>query len=558
MADLKRSHFDNRLAQLEKDRASHDVVYKDLRDYLAPYRGVFDGERNSGRQGIRKDTKINNGAPGLASRDSSAGMNSNNTSSARPWFRLETEDRALMELQEVKQEVRLYLHTVEQKLYQIFAKSNFYNMATKLYREIVVFGTAVMSILADFEDVVIFHTFTVGEYYIAQNHRGLVDVLYRRLLMSVSALVGGFGKENVSRHVLDLFNRGNTETLIDVIHAVEPNDTRVPNLKDAKNKAYRSVYYEKGVKEDKFLRVSGFDKFPYAGPRWDTCGADPYGTEYPGLFALGDSKSLQVKEYNKQDGIQRNTNPPIIADAGMKSTGVLNIPGGVSWNPAFGNTSSGAKPLYQVTVPVAEITQDQDVVIGRIGKAFYVDLFLAIASNQRPQDMKAEVAFQIDRERLLMLGPVLSNLDKEWLSIVIERTFEEADNKGILPEAPKILEGQGLKIDYVSALAKAQKAAAIGGMERLSGLTFSWAQGDQSVLDKLDFNQGVDAAGELLDVPPRFIRSDEEALEVTEGRKLVEQQRALLEASQGAADTAETLSKATVSKDNMLGLLTGA
>ncbi len=553
MADPERDHFDSRLTQLIHEQQPYLAVLKDLRDYQAPYRGNFEGDE--GKKGQRMDTKVFNGTPGMAARVLQAGMNAGITSPARPWFRLAASNPELME----RADVRLYLNTVEEKLYRIFSVSNFYDMASILYQEISIFGTASMAVEEDFEDVARFHTYTIGEYFIATNARGVVDVIYRKIRKTASQLVEDFGIENVSSAVANQYSNKNTEVWATIIHAVEPNDDRVPNMLDAKNMAFRSVYYEEGSTEKKFLRVSGFPEFPNLCPRWSITGSGAYGTDQPGLVALGDSKQLQSEQFMKAEGIVKNVKPPLQAPSDLKIGRLMNIPGGVTYfNPYAAGANQGVKPLYEVRIPLADIIQDIRDIEGRINNAFYVNLFLSIISNNRPEDMKAEVAFQMDKERLLMLGPVLERLNNEWLNPLIDRVFRLADDAGVLPEAPAILEGENLKVEYVSALAKAQKAVAISNMERLSGLTGAWAQFDPNVVDKLDFDQGVDEAAELLDVPTKFVRSDEEADEVRKGRAQIENQKAALEASQSAASTAKDLANAPVGTGNILEQLVGA
>lgn len=553
MPALKRktlNQFQQRYTELKTLQQPHLTVLKDLRDYEAPDRGFF--EEDDGKRGKRRDAKVFNGVPRLSARTFGAGMNANNTSKARPWFRISLDDLELMK----RSDVKIYLRAVQDKIYQIFNKSNFYTSASLMYLEIGVFGTAAMFIEEDFEDVVRFKTLTMGEYFIAENDRGVIDVLYRRIWMTPASIIEKFGKENVSRAVNDQL-KTKPDGLIKVIHAVEPNDDRIPDLPSAQNKAYRSVYYEQASNEEKVLRLSGFDFFPYMVPRWSTIGGDPYGTGQPGLVALGDAKQLQTGALKKQKGLDRNLNPPLQAPSGMKTGNIMNVPGGVSHYNEFASNGEGIKPLYEVRIPLRDIIEDQREVETRIRSAYFVDLFLTIAANPRPQDMKAEVAFQIDKERLLMLGPVLTQLDDGWLDPLIDKTIEFAGEAGVFPEPPEDLVGEDLKIEYISALAKAQKATAITNMERLSALVGAWAQFDANVIDKLDFDEGVDQAAELLDVPPSFVRSDEQAEAIRVGKTQQQNNAIALEGSVAASEAAKNLSDTKVGTGNALEQLLG-
>ncbi|MAE81426.1 MAG: hypothetical protein CMB80_01730 [Flammeovirgaceae bacterium] len=545
-----RKKFDTRLVDMKNIRQPHEGPLKDLRDYIAPNRGNF--LEDEGKRGQRKDLKIYNGVPSISARTFGAGMKAGVTSSSRPWFRMAMANRGLME----RDDVRAYLRGVEERTYQIFNQSNFYPMAAVSYYELGVFATSPMSIMADFEDIVRFDTYTVGEYWIATNSRGVVDVLYRRIWKTPVQLIEEFGKENVSRETIRMADI-KPDHKIKVIHAVEPNDDRIPDMIDAQNKAYRSVYYEEGTRADEgFLNISGFDTFPYVISRWSVNASDPYGTDSPGYMALGDAKQLQAGTFRKAAGLDRNLNPPLQAPSDLKNQRIMNVPGGVTFVTPFSG-GDGIKPMYDVRVPLGDIIEDNVQIEERIKDAFFVNMFLAIQANNRPQDMKAEVAFQIDKERLLMLGPVLESLNEDFLNPLIERVLFIAEEAGVLPEPPEDLVGQDLEIEYVSSLAKAQKISAISNMERFSGLIGLWAQLKQNVVDKFDFDQAADEAGEILDVPTNIVRSDEDVKVIREAEAQLINNQMALEAGATAAKAAKDLANAPVGTGNALEQLAG-
>lgn len=556
MADHKsRKQFNIRLKELKNTRQPHEAPWKDIRDYEVPNRGNF--EEDKGTEGQRKDLKIYNGTPSLSARTLQAGMKAGVTSSSRPWFREAMANRDLME----RSDVREYVHGVEEVLYQIYNQSNFYTMASLLYLEFGAFGIGAMAIKADFEDVARFDTYTIGEYWAAINARSIVDVLYRMIWKTPVQLIEDFGKDNVSQNVKAMAESGSTDKLVKIIHAVEPNDDRIPNMIDAKNKAYRSVYYEEGsLESDKdFLSVSGFDRFPYVVPRWSTNGHDPYGTDQPGILALGDAKELMSGTFDKKRGLQKNMNPPLQAPSDLKNQRIMNVPGGVTfYNQFSGSGNFGVKSLYENRVPLKDIIEDLNVTERRIRSAYYVDLFLTILANDRPQDMKAEVAFQIDKERLLMLGPVLENLNDEFLDPLNDRVFELAEDAGVLPEAPADLRGENLKVEYVSSLAKAQKSSTISNMERFVSLGGAVDALIPGTIDKVDGDKVMDEAAEVLDIPPKIARSDEDVEAVRVAKQQIKNQQIALQAGEVAAKTAKDLANAPVGTGNMLEQLVGA
>lgn len=548
-ANLDRKHFNRRLSQLKNERQSFVGVWRDLRDYIAPFRGRFDGEKRN--DGKRRDANIYNNTPVLASRILQAGMNSGVTDPSNPWFRFKLPDVYLQNT-----EVKTYLAEAESAIQEILHESNFYDAAAIFYEELLVFGTAVMLSFEDTESVVDFHVPTIGEYYLGNDKRNRSRIFYREFDLTVGQIVEEYGLENCSKQVQGYHNRGSLDIWVTIVQAIEFNDDRIYGMKDAKNKKYRSVHYEKAAKDDSFLRVSGFDDFPGTPVRWSTVGSDVYGTGQPGLHALGDSKQLQSEQFQKAEGLALNLKPPIQGPGSAKNSNVMYVPGQVTFNNQF-NGGGKFEQLVQTRVPLGEIIQDIRETEQRINRAFFVDLFLPLLSQDRPSDMKTGVADGLSRESLIMLGPVLQRLNNEWLKPTLDRVFMLAEKAGRIPPAPEILKDADIEIEYVSTLQQAQKAVAIGAMERFTGLLGAWAQFDPEVLDKIDFDKAADKAGALLGVPPGVVRSGEETSAVRKGRQDAQQQQTLLENAASAASTAKDLSAAKIEEGTLLSTLPG-
>ena len=257
--------FNKRLEALRSERSTFIPLYRELSDYHLAHRGRFlTSDRN---KGYKRNTKQINNTSRMSARTLASGMMSGITSPARPWFRLSSGESSLDDVQAVK----LWLHRVQQIMYKVFSHSNVYNSLHQLYAELGVFGTAAMGVYHDFENVIWCKPYTVGSYMIGLNSQNISDTFYREYEISVGQCIKQFGEENVSESVKQQWLNGNSEAWVKIIHAVEPNDNRDNISPLARDKAWRSVYYEKsaGTKEgeDKFLRESGFDDFPILTPR---------------------------------------------------------------------------------------------------------------------------------------------------------------------------------------------------------------------------------------------------------------------------------------------------
>lgn len=526
-----KDYLNRRLTSLKREQDSFRSHWMDLSKFIKPRRGrFFVSDRNKGE--ARYNNIINSVAT-KAHRTATAGMLAGTMSPARPWFALETHDTDLMEAKGVKE----WLGHVEYTLRRIFNQSNFYGQATNLIGEMLQFGTGCMTWQPDFDDVMRFYCHTTGGYYIAQNERLQVDTMAREFEWQVKPLVERFGYDNCSRFVRDSWDKGNYDNWAKVNHVIEPNYDFKPNSPFAKNKQFRSVYYEPSEEEKgKMLSVSGFDTFPAFVSRWATTDEDVYGTDCPGMVALGDIKQLQTEERRKAQAIDKMVNPPLSGPSSLRNVDVNSLPGGLVLFDG-GEGRQKLEAIYQVDPRLNELRADMDAIERRINEAFFVDLFLAISQMEGIQPRNELDLMQRNEERLLQLGPVLEHLHGELLERVIDTAFTRALSLGILPEAPEVLQGAPLKVKYISTLAMAQKAVATQGIEKLAMFAGQLAQlGYQDALMKFDAAQAIDEYSRAIGTPPSVVRSDDDVAEMQAQQAQQQALAAAMEAGKAGAD----------------------
>lgn len=558
MHESKRQRFERRFAQLKQERRSFEPTWRDVRDFILPWACRFEGELRN--RGERRDEKIINSVATKAMRTLGSGMTAGITSPARPWFLLTTPDPDLAEFGPVK----LWLHTVTERLRQVFARSNFYRAMPTLYRDIGGFATHAMVILEDDEKGIHCYQFPVGSYCIGTDERGKVDTLYREVDMTVRQLVQRFGREKCSEAVRNLYERGQYENWVKVVHLIEPNDERDPRRLDSANKAYRSVYYELGQSGDMLLSERGFDWCNIIAPRWEVTGEDIYGSTCPGIQCLGDVKALQLKERRLAQAIDKLVNPPMNADATLRNQRASMLPGDVNYIAGFNNaTSGGFRPAYEVNPRVIEldnkIMRDEQ----RIQQICFEDLFLMLAESDRRQITAREID-ERHEEKLIALGPVLESVHTEALDPAIDIAFAilERQSRPIwegriggtppLPPPPEELAEVALRVEYISIMAQAQKLVGTKGVERFMSFVGNLSAVNQNVLDKVDFDQAIDEYGNAVGVPPRIIVPDDQAVAARQKRAEAEQAAQMVAMAQQAAAGAKVLSEADTGSDNGL------
>lgn len=548
-AETLKEQLQKQQAQLTNDRSSFDPHWRELSDFINP-RGsrflVTDVNRDD-----RRNTKIVDPTATLAARTLSSGMMSGITSPARPWFKLATPDPDMMDYGPVK----LWLEVVQRRMNEVFNKSNIYQSLPLLYASLGNYSTGAMAVLEDDSDVIRTMMFPIGSYYMANSARGSVDTCFRKFSMTVRQLVMEFGLNNVSDSVKGMWDSGNYESWIEVIHAVYPNIDRDTAKLNSKNKPVKSVYYEVGGDSDKLLRESGFDEFPIMAPRWEVNGEDVYGSSCPGMIALGQVKALQLEQKRKSQLIDKATNPPMVGPSSLRNQRVSLLPSDITYIDQV-TGQDGFKPAYLVNPNTADLLADIQDTRQIINSAYFVDLFMML-QNINTRSMPVEAVIEMKEEKLLMLGPVLERLNDECLNPLIDRTFSIMARKNLLPPPPDVLQGMPLRIEYISVMAQAQKSIGLSSLSSTVGFIGQLAQAKPEALDKLNVDQAIDAFAEMSGVSPTVIVPQEQVEQVREQRAQQQQQQ-MVAMGMAAAQGAKTLSEAQTEDPSVLTALSNA
>jgi len=238
----------------------------------------------------------------------------------------------------------------------------------------------------------------------------------------------------------------------------------------------------------------------------------------------------------------------------------------VTYTP-FSNTGGapGFQPVYTIKPEISALLEDIQEMKSDVRQAMYVDLFLMLTMTDRRQ-ITAEEIRERHEEKLLMLGPVLERLNMELLDPAIDRTFAIMLRRGMVPPAPPEIQGQSLKIEYISILAQAQRLIATSGIERLTSFVSILAEGQvkagmpPTVMDKLNFDEAVDEYAFALGTAPQIIYSDDDVAAARESRAQEQQAQQLAAAAQPLKDAAtagKTMSETPLNGGNALEQVLG-
>lgn len=568
MSDLALQTYSNgRLLGLRTNRYSWWTHARELADYFLPRRYKWLITPNQQSRGSPINQHILDSTGVICARNLASGIMSGKSSPSRPWFKLKIGRIDSTQTSPIS----LWLAECERLLRLIFHESNFYTSIATFYYDLVIFGTAVILIYEDFENVINCYNPCFGEYYIDIDGRYRPTIFYREFTQTISATVDEFGLENCSANVRAAYNDGQGANLtreIIIAHSIEPNnDGRAKRFGFSEKFAFRECYWEWGgsaspqggaAAEPIFLRKKGYYEQPNVTARWDLVSNDAYGRSVA-MDALGDQKQLQQETRRKAQAIDKMVNPPLVADIQLKNQPASVIPGGITYVSNFAATGKpGFTSVYDTKFPINDITEDLAEVRERLKKTFFNDLFQPLSQYETRSNVTAVEIDQRKAESLIMLGPVFERIDSEGLSEIIERVFAIAARAGIFPDPPKEIAGLSMDIEFVSMLNTAQSAAEATGIERLFAMAGNLAGTDPAVMDNIDIDYGLDKYSSLLNNDPKIIRSPQQLMQIRQNRQAQQAAQQRAEMAEKMAAGAKTLSETDVGGgQNALQKMTG-
>lgn len=540
----------NRLQTMRSYRLPWWGHWSALAEMFLPRRYRFFVTPNQWNRGSPLNQAIVDETGLLAARTLATGLLAGLTSPTKPWFRLGLEGVDEDDIPDG--EVKDWLEECTERMLAVYAKSNLYQSLGTAYHDLGVFGSAALIQYEDAEDVIRFFNPPLGEFMFGLDGKLRVDTLYREFTYTISEAVKEFGIENLSPSSQTMARTASSQdTEIVIGHAIEPNMPVYIGGEEAgyavpKTFKYREIFWEQttsaGAQRAGFtIRVGGYRECPFVGLRWDVTSNDAYGRS-PGMDALPAVRQLQIEQRRKAEAIDKMVRPPMVASVSMKNEPMDILPGGVSYvaDPA----AAGFKPAFTVEPRIAEMMEDLKEVQARVESVFFVPLFRMFTPDQTVQTATWVDAAR--EEKLVLLGPVIERTENEGLDEIIDRTFSIMQRRGLFPPPPASIAGAPIKIQYISMLAEAQRAASTTAIERLLQLTGGLVAVKPDAMDKINVDRVIDKYADLLNVDPDIMNSIQETMMIRQQRAQQEQAAAALQVGAAAAQGAQTLSQTDV------------
>lgn len=527
----------SRFQGLEETRQPWVPTWQELTEYMLPRKNSFTAGGVS--QGAAGDERIFDSTPMHALELLASSLGGLLTNPGMPWFDIRSKREDIGD----EAEVRQFLETARKRLTIVFNSegSGFQANVHELYLDVALLGTAVMYVEADPQTVVRFSTRPLGEVFVAESARGVVDTVYRRYELSARQAAqewGGACSDDVRQKAVDA-----PDTPVEILHAVFPRTDRDPNGLGAANFPYASIYVE--TASEHVLENSGYLEMPYLVPRWAKAAGETYGRG-PGQTALSDTRVLNAMGRTALMAAEKMSDPPLmVPDDGFLGP-VRSGPGGLSYYRAGSSDRIEALPVRVDLAATEKMMQQRRDSIRRI--------FLGDQLSPEGPTVTATEAVIRQSDKMRTLGPVLGRLQTEFLSPLIRRVFNVMLRAGELPPFPEGLTPDDIEVRYTSPVARAQRqyeAQALPQvLQHLAPLT---GNGDPfGVMDNFDTDTVTRHVADLFGAPADYLRARPEVNATRSHKAKAGSTAQLVGSITQAVDVARSLSEVDTAKPSLL------
>ena len=451
------------------------------------------------------------------------------TNSASKWFRLGLEEPGLVD----DPDVRLWIDEVaEPQMYNAINRpeAGFNPQMHEVYFDLTVFNTASLAIEEEAGKGAVFSSRPLYEIFIAEDAFGRIDTIFRNVRMSARQAKQRW-QERAPKKALDLVAKDKPEERVDILHAIRPNEKPVPGRLDFTGMPWSSLYID--TKEKTLIDEGGFWELPIMVPRWSKDPGEVYGRG-PGITALADAKMLNAMWKTIIKGAQKMVDPPMLMDNDGVITQLRTSPGSVTIQEATSLRENSVRPLLTQGRPdlgIDLVNRKQQ----NIQSAFHSEVLPLFNSPYMTATQVLELVQQAQR----FLSPILGRLQSELLEPMIQRIFGIELRAGRLDPIPEILAGQNVQVEYISPIARAQKASDVSAIVETFQLAAELDTVIPGTLDNLDADLALREVADAKGVPVSIVRDANFVAEIRERRAELQaqqrQQQELLEASDAAS-----------------------
>lgn len=530
---LTAKQLKNRLEVLKNERANINSEWEDISYYVAPGRGRMyetqDDENSIDRDFPEKyDSTAVIAAQGLA-----ASLHSGLTSPATNWFGLRFQEDELNDNVEASE----WIQACQQKIFYMIQESNFNLEVNEIYLDLVSFGTTTM--LHEYDPNTRKFTFRAAfprEMYFEEDFNGNIVGIYRERQYTAQQIMLEFPTkcpDNIKKQGLSAGSANTKYSILHCIRLVEDNkDADVSKLLAPKKRPFEERYILTKDGMELTEKDVGYYEMPAYITRWGKMTGSKFGFS-PALTALPDIKTLNTLVSQILDAAAKVIDPAIMTTQRGVIGDIDLSPGGetvVRDLDAMKPFESGAR------FDVGQLTKED--LQSSIKQAFFAEQ-LELPQNDRMTATEVQVRYERMQQ---LLGPALFRIQSDFLSPLVNRSFNILYREGQLPEMPDVVkQAQGnFEVDYLGPLARSQKMGQVNALQQLVGVMERIAPIKPDVVRLVKWEDALRDAALTMSVPAKYLKSE---AEIAEELKNEAQQQQNMMATQQAGELASAMQK---------------
>ena len=533
MADSRVDEILRRQEKMATDRAVFDQHWREIAERILPRADYF---RVNRQPGDKHTERVFDATANLALERFAAAMESMLTPRTQKWHKLKAIDPDLNEDPEVK----AWLDQATQILFNVryAPKANFASQANEAYMSLGAFGTGGVFVDEAVGMGIRYRSVHLSEMYIAENHQGVIDTVFRKFPMTVRQIAQRFGTKNLSEKLKGALAKTPDQNF-EILHAVMPNQDMQYGRKDYRGMAFSSCYVELDGRT--VLSEGGFRSMPYAIGRYVTSPKEIYGRS-PAMTVLPDIKMLNEMSKTVIRAAHKIVDPPLL----LQEDGALQA---FDMRPSalnFGGVNEQGQQLVHPLVTNARVDIGLEMMDQRrqvINDAFLVTLFQILVDAP---SMTATEAMLRAQEKGALLAPTMGRQQSEFLGPMIERELDILARAGALPPMPQALMDAGgiVDVEYVSPLNRAQRSEdGVAILRTLESVT-PLAQIDAGVLDVFDPEAIARELADINGVPAKVLRTPDQVKALKDAQAQAAQAQQLLAAAPVVSSSVKDMAQA--------------
>jgi hypothetical protein len=543
MVDQTADEIIKRLAGMATCRSEFETTWKQVADVAASDAPEFRFNSFGGAEALglmranaaRRSKNIYDSTAAWAVDRLASGLEGLIMPQSETWHTLQVNDLFAIDHEQTDEEVE-WLESLRNFLFRVRydAASGWQTAIQVALRRMVAFGNSLMLVEeGDGRSLINYRHLPLSECYIAEDHMGRVDTVFRLYSLTARQAVQKFG-ERCSPEIQNAAkNNQDKDRLFQFVHAIYPRSDFGSPDEGVLRAPWASTHVEFATKI--VVGESGYFEFPIIDFRWMPEPGRVYG-EGPVMRVLADIQSLNIMSKTELVAAQQQIRPPLL----VRRNGVINRPNTNPGATIVGGVDEQGRPAVQPLNLQSNISLAQAVIQAKrdnLRESLYINLFALMVQTPR---MSATESLIRANEKGELLGPAGSRIQQS-LSRLVERELGILSRRGVFArgsafQPPRSLQGRSVGPKFTSPLDRLRRSKDAEGAIRTMEIIAPIAQSDPTIFDHFDKDALTRGVADVLGMPRAWLLRSEEVAEMREAREQAQaQQQQLLMAQQAAA-----------------------